>query len=57
MQFTTAEIIYSPTKEQEAILLKGEESIDYETKTYTCEKRFIWEDSPKFNEFRKRLGL
>jgi len=57
MKFTTAELIYSPSKEQEAIVLKGEESIDFDTKTYTCEKVFIWDDSPNFGKFKKGLGL
>ena len=57
MKFETAELIYSPSREQEAIVLKGEPSIDFETKTYTCEKVFIWEDEPKFDEFKKGLGL
>lgn len=57
MQFTTAELIYSPRREQEAIVLKGEQSIDFDTKTYTCEKVIIWDDEAKFDEFRKGLGL
>ena len=57
MKFETAELIYSPSREQEAIVLKGEPSIDFETKTYTCEKVFIWEDEPKFAEFKEGLGL
>ena len=57
MKFETAELIYSPSREQEAIVLKGEQTIDFETKTYTCEKVFIWDDEPKFDAFKKGLGL